>query len=292
MQEAGPKEDVASSPEAVRDALQTAEAEDPPAYSMDISCVDDKGPRSLRLFRSGTSVWNRSVQIVVPPDARRAYLAMLRRADYATMAKSYGGPRKGALRILCEVTVDFGEVQKTSVQLEGGEQSPHVMGLARAILDYTESLGLDSEPAATLNEALKKWVTGRLNPDTLSLRILQLPKIKGRDGSIVEVRHGEVLRRRYAPSRGVTRATHEPLDRPALLPVMNALIDADFESLPANLMSDNPVEIEVSVLGHKKKVIARSFGRALPAESAKAQGRFDRLLVTLQAFTEKETDGL
>ena len=287
MQEAGPSQDVnvASSPQAVKDALQTAAAEDPPAFSMDTSCVDDRGQRSLRLLRSGTSVWNRSVQIVVPPDARREYLAILKRADYATMAKSYGGPKKGALRIRCEVSVDFGEVQKISVQLADGEQSPRILGLARAILDYTESLGLKPEPAASLSDALKKWVAGQLNADTLNLRILQLPKTKGRDGLIVEVRNGEMLRRRYAPGRGVSNATYVPVDKPALLPVMNALIDADFEGLPANLMSNEPVEIEVSLLGHKKKVIARSFGRALPAESADAQGRFDRLLTTLQAFT-------
>ena len=273
-------------PETMKAAIQRAEAHQPPAYFMRVSCVDEKGPRSLRVLPSGTAILNRATQVVVPPAARSAYLAMLKRADYPTMAKSYGGPGKGALRIRCEVAVELDGVEKTSVQLAGGEQSPRVEGLAREILDYTESLGLEAEPAESLSEALQKWVSGQLNADTLNLRILQLPSKKGIDGSIVEVRRGEVSRRRYAPGRGVKDGMNAPLDREELLPVLHALIAADFEHLPANLMASEPVEVEVAMLGHRKKVIARGFGRPMPAEAAAAQGRFDKLLVALRAFTE------
>ena len=286
MQEAGPAKEAEAipAPDIVQAALQTAESQDPPAFDMNISCVDDREPRSLHVLRSGTSIWNRSTQIVVPPDALREYVKILKRADYPTMAKSYGGKKKGAQLIRCEITVDFGEVQKTSIQLVGGEQSPRVIGLARELLDYTESLGLPGEQAASLNEALKKGVAGQLNPDALTLRILQLPPTKGQDGLIVDVRGGEVLRRRYAPGRGVGGAMYKPLERPDLLEVLNALISADFENLPANLMADETVEVEVAMLGHRKKVIARQFGRAMPAETAQAQARFDRLLAVLRTF--------
>ena len=296
MQNAGPPKaiDVTPPPEVLSAALRTAEEQAPPAYSMDVSCVDARGPRSLRLFRSGTSVWNRSTQVVVPPDARRNILAMLRRADYATMANSYGGKKKAeveaALSVRCEVAVDFGKVAKISVQLSDGEQSPRVEGLASEILDYVESLGLQEESATSLSEALKKWVAGGLNPEILTLRILQIPPAKGQEGLIVEVLGGEVIRRRYAHGKGVSQRVVEPLDRAKLLTLLNVFVETDFENMPANLMSDETVEVDVWMLGHKKKVIARKFGRALPPEMAAAQGRFDRLLVAMRDFAGRLDD--
>ena len=285
--------DTGPAPETVRSAIVRAQAGEPPAFYMDVSCVDERGARSLRVFRSGTSIWNRSTQIVVPAEARRAYLAMLQRADYATMAKSYGGKKRGAkaaLVIRCEVSVDFGDVQKTSVQLADGEQSPRVEGLAAEILDYTESLGLKGEPASSLQDALGKWVSGRLHPEVLNFSIVQMPLAKGRDGLIVEVRRGEIVRRHYAPGRGVGHTDKAPLNRDRLLPVLNALLTANFVDLPPNLMFEHTVEINVAMLGHRKKVIARRFGRALPEDTAEAQERFDRMMIDVKAFAGSVED--
>ena len=289
MQESAPEAlELDPPPQKLRAALQRAEAQNPPAYYMDVSCLDENGARSLRVFRSGTSIWNRTTQVVVPAEARKAFLAMMRTADYATMKKSYGGKKKSAgkaaLRIRCEVSVDFDGVEKTSVQLADGEQSPRVEGLAKEILDHTASLNLKGEAASDLRDALDKWTSGRLHSEVLNLSIAQIPQNREQDGVIVEVRRGEVRRRKYTPGRGVMDASTAPIDREAVAGVVKAMLAADFDGLPTNLMCEENVEIDVSMLGHRKKVIARKFGRALPAEMADAQSRFDRLLVDLQAF--------
>ncbi|MEM7674854.1 MAG: hypothetical protein AAF449_02500 [Myxococcota bacterium] len=280
--------DTVPAPEVLSAALQRAEAQAPPSYYMEVSCVDDKGARSLQLLRSGTGVWNRSTQIVLPASARKKILALLRETNYATMAPSYGGkknmPAKNALHVRCEVSVDFGEVQKTSVQLADGDQSPRVAGLASRILDYTESLGLEGRSATSLREAIESWVTGELRPDTLNLRILQLPPTQELEGLLVEVRRGNVVKKRYTPGRSLGPSMPEPFDREALTTLLKAMLDAEFQELPANLMCDETVEVEVVMLGHRKKIVGRKFGRALPPEMSKAQNRFDRLLVALRYY--------
>ncbi len=282
-------------PVALNAAIDAGRRMTEPAYRLDVLCTDRNGKRAMRVYPSGTAVWDTTTQVVVDADVRLALLEEIRRADFATMADNYGGKRKksekklgphAALRVRCFVGLQIHGVSKTSIQQLDGEQSPRVEGLANALLDRIEPLVDDGITPRDLADGLQQVTVGALRPETFELRFVQLPPQKAETGVIYTIRDGMTSRQDYAPGRKIGDPVTEPVDSERLALLCTALRIGEVSRMPVNLRADQQVELTVRVLGHKRTVIARNFSRAPTAAQKAAQPRFEALLDHVRAMAD------
>jgi hypothetical protein len=265
-------------------ALEAADGQDPPPYHLIVHRTDDAGQRSLELFPSGVAIWDHRVQITVPPAVRASLLEILRERKFAGLAPSYGGKRtpeakEAALRVSCRVALELDGLEKSSVQLADGEQSAELAALADALLDRVEPLAAKGVAAEDLDDGLRKLAESKLAAEAFHLRFVRLPK-EG-DGEIFSMRDGLESRKAYAPGRHIGDESVSEITSERLAAVVEALLDADVASLPVNLWSDEHVEVEVGVLGHRTTVIGRDFGRLASEKDSDAGKRFAALVAFL-----------
>lgn len=271
---------------AVRAAIEAARDEGV-SFHLLAQCIDEKGNRSLEVFPSGVAVWNGSLQVTVAPPLRRALLDNLLAGGFPAMKASYGGKRPpppgsgddaaAALQVRCRLSFESGGVDKTSIQQAQGEQSPALTALIASLLDHVQPLAKQGVGAEDLADGLALLARGELAPETFTMRFVRLPP-KGAPGAIVRVERGSVVRQRYAPGRTFDEATSEELDGERFAALLAAVRSADLASMPANLWSEDQLEVEVRVLDHEAIVLARSFARLNAGDGGDAQQRFDALV--------------
>lgn len=265
-------------------ALDAARAAKPPRYHLIVHRTDEAGQRSVELFPSGVAIWNHRVQITVPTAVRASLLEILGERGFAGMAPSYGGKRPpevkdAALRVSCRVALEINGFEKSSVQLADGEQSAELAALADALLDRVEPLAAEGVTAGSLEDGLRKLAAGELASEAFQLRFLRLPR--NGDGEILSIRNGVETRKAYTPGSSIGDETASELTADRLKAVVEALLEADIASLPVNLWSDEHVEVEAAVLGHRTTVIGRDFSRLASEKESDAGKRFTRLVAFL-----------
>jgi len=256
-------------------------------YHLQVNCTDQKGIRSLTLFPGGATVWNQRSQIMLPASARTALLKTLVDRGFAGFEDSYGGREQPAksgapARITCRILVEIQGLQKSSLQMAGGEQSARLLSLAAELLDQAE---LYADPAVTpadLDDALDKLSEGVLDPHMLYLRFVFLPALKNKPGSILRLDGGQLSHQAYTPGKTIAAPTSESLGHDQYVELIAALQSAQLASLPVNLWSEDQVELEVRVLAHKKVLLARRFTRLESTNEEPMQQRFDALLPVLR----------
>lgn len=282
---------TAQDPEAFAVALQTALDTPGSPYQLQVNCTDEKGIRSFNLFPGGVAVWNGRSQLVVPVATRSELLKSLLDRDFPSFEARYGGgdrPDKKAApaRVTCRIWAKIGEMRKSSAQLAGGEQSAMMTGLAAELIDLVEPFAEKGVTPENLPDALGKLADGQLAPECLGLRFVDLP---ARDytspGTITRIRGGRISLQAYAPGRNVAEQNRKPLGNDEFMELIAALVAAEPSSLPGNLWSEDQLEFELQVLGHKKVVLARPFTRLAGKESSPAQQRFDALLLVLRELS-------
>ena len=253
-------------------------------FQLKVNCTDDKGIRSFNLFPGGVTIWNGRSQLSLPPATRSAMLRTILEQKFPDMKPSYGGrarPKKEAAapRISCGIFIKIDDLQKTSVQKAGGEQSAQLTGLAAALIDQVEPFAENGITANDLNDALDKLLEGELAPETLTLRFMNLP---ARDyisqGFIVRIRGGRLSRQAYTPGSAIGEPSWHALGENKFMELVTALRKADPGSLPGNLWSENRLELEIHVLAHKKILLAGPFSRLEPESQEPEQQRFETLL--------------
>ncbi|MDX2419049.1 MAG: hypothetical protein QNK19_16445 [Xanthomonadales bacterium] len=271
--------------------LQHASETPASPYLLNVSCTDKKGIRSFELFPGGAAIWNRRSQITVPPSARSALLKTLAERKFFEFKDSYGGreqPAKSAAaaRITCRIHIAIQDLEKTSMQMAGGEQSKRFSDLATELLDQAEHYVDSAVTPVDLQDALAMLHEGQLAPQLLHLRFVELPTSDDSEpGTILRLTSGQLWHQAYKPGGMLVEPTLEPLGNDQFIRLVAAMRTEQLVSLPANLWSEDQLELEVQVLAHKKVVLARRFTRLEADKQNPAQQRFESLLLELRELT-------
>lgn len=277
-----------SSPDELRSAILSAAEEPESPFHLKVNCTDGQGIRSFILYSGGVTVWGGRSQFRVPPATRTAILKTLLEQGFPDLQASYGGRKRApkeaaAPRISCAIFLRIANLQKSSVQKTGGEQSAQLTGLAANLLDQVEAFSHSGIGASDLQDALDKLIDGELAPETLTLRFMELPGGDYfRQGYIVRLRGGRLSRQAYTPGSRIGDSAWQVLEKQQFTELVMALQQADITKLPGNLWSQEQLELEIQVLAHKKIVLARPFSRLDPASQEAAQQRFQALLSTVR----------
>ena len=263
-------------------ALEHARNDQGIPFDLNVDCTDTELRRSLEIIGGQIAVWGRTRQIKLTSDERNEILDALIDADFPHFEARYGESEKAEkqeapLRVSCRVRIELEGLEKSSIQLLDGEQSDELLGLAGRLLDEIGALSDRGVTATSLEDGLAKLGEGALAPEVLRLRLFTLPADGG--GSILRVEGGVVFRQPYTPGQRVGEIRSRDLLPNEFLALVAALRNARTWELPVNLTAESVTELEVSVLGQRKTVIARSSFRPADPET---QADFARLLVQLE----------
>lgn len=246
---------------AIEAALESAA---PTPFRLDVDCTDADANRSLKLFKGSVAIWNRERQVLISQEDSAELLKMLLDAGFPSFDARYGGRQKSdkeeaPLRVSCRIYLRLHDLEKTSVQLVDGQQSDALLGLARRLLDRVEKHAQDGITVSGLQDGLSKLASKVLVPEVLNLRLLWLPADgDDRSGYILQLEGGELSRQSYMPGEAIGAEDKRRLTRCEADKLIRVLNETRVWELPANLRHDGITELDVSVLGHRKSVIARS----------------------------------
>lgn len=285
-----PSSESSASP-GLESALQAALKNPGSPYHLKVNCTDHKGIRSFDLFPGGATAWNGRSQVMLSVSARSAMLKLLSERSFSSFEDSYGGqdrPSKSAApaRITCAILLKMQGLQKSSVQMAGGEQSARLLQLASDLLDHVELNALDEVTPVDLQDALDRLADGQLAPQILRLRFVDLPARSGLPGSILHLSGGQLSHQEYTPGQKIVDPAPESIGQERYLKLISAMQSAQLASLPSNLWSEDQVELEVQVLAHKRVVLARQFTRLESANHEPEQRRFGALLIALRELAD------
>jgi len=271
-------------------ALQRGSINPEVPFQLQVNCIDQKGIRSMNLFAGGATIWNRRTQIMLPAKTRSLLQETLLSHEFSSFKARYGGPERlektgAAARMTCRIHVEIADMKKSSVQQGGGEQSARLAGLATALLDEVEKHAVNGVTPDNLQDALEKLNSGQLAPQVLQLRLVDLTEEGGSTtGSILQIRGGKMSHQAYSPGISVDSQVWHRLNPDQYPGLLAELQSTQLESLPGNLWSQDQIDFEIQVLGHKKLIIAKPFKRLYPGAEKAAQQRFNSLLRYLRAL--------
>jgi len=274
-------------PAAAGDALDRSilDALDDPGvpFRLEVYCLNGQSRRSLAVFRGAVAVWNGEQQVRLGIQDRRVLLGLLLDSGFADFEARYGEQSKAdkqeaPLRVSCRISLTISGNEKTSVQLLEGVQSNDLLGLAGALLDRIEPLAAQGISATSLEDALAKLADGVLAPEVLELRLLRLVENR-EEGSILRIRGGDISQQSYTPGKKVGDVESGPIDACSIKLVSASLEDAAVWDLPRNLRYSGTTELDITVLGFRQNVQARSTFRSADADT---QARFERLIERLE----------
>ncbi|MEL6951334.1 MAG: hypothetical protein AAGM16_14590 [Pseudomonadota bacterium] len=272
-----------SGSDSLDDVIQAAinDAEIP--FQLEVSCANAQRRRSLAVYRGRVGVLNRTHQVTLSADDRLTLLQLLHDAGFSSFEARYGEKKKATkeeapLRVSCRVHLEIATQEKTSVQLFDGAPSTSLLGLADALIDVAAAHQDAGLQITSLADGLVKLSDTVLAPEVLQLRLVRLPEDASL-GFILRIEGGDVSRQAYAPGDTVGDPTAQTLDACTSQKAIDALREASVWDLPRNLQRDGTTELDISVLGQKKSVIARSSYRH--ADDA-AQIQFEELVSQLE----------
>lgn len=257
-------------------------------YFLQVNCTDTKGIRSLELFPGGAAIWNRRSQITLPPSAQSLLLTTLVEQGFPALEESYGGqqqPGKSAapVKIACRIHIEIQQMEKSTVQLAGGEQSATLLNLAAGLLDQAEEFVDSAVTPVSLQDALDKLHDGILSPKVFRLRFLELPVKGGEEpGTILRLAGGDLSIQAYSPGKLMAEPIVKTLGDSQIMRLITVMRSEELSSLPVNLWSDVTLELEVEVMKHKKVLLARRFSRLEDVTDERAQQRFEKLMLAIR----------
>lgn len=272
--------------------LQQASKTPESPYFLQVNCTGHKGIRSLELFPGVAAIWNGRSQIILPPSARSSLLKTLVDRGFSGFEDRYGGPEQATesaapARISCRVRIAIQDLEKSSVQMGGGEQTTPLSDLAAELLDQAARYTDSAVTPVDLEDAMEKLSDGQLFPQILRLRFLDLPTSgDGNPGTLLRLVGGRLSRQAYSPGHSLEQPRVTPMEDNQYTWLIAAIQKAQLSGFPANLWSEGQVELEVQVLAHKKVVLARRFSRLESARPEPAQQRFDTLLLVLRELAD------
>jgi hypothetical protein len=271
--------------------------------------TDDRVRQHVVIYGNGVAVWNDRVQLHVDADEIKQILASYDAAAFETIPT--GSARGKVLRRRAAIRAGAYEREawesweqelirrneretirrsneRKGIEDKELEKEPALTTLVDSIIDAVSPLvEKGGSTAETLVEGLTKVASGLLAPETLSVMMLVKPE-PGRGetpaGFVFRIDEGTAS---WSEFRGEQRGFADPLEVKLpvarLRDVASRLTSFDPESLPVNLYSPKYCEVTISVLNHRKSILARSFAGLTPAKHGDAQKRFDAMTVWLSS---------
>lgn len=277
---------------------------------VETECLQDGALRHVKVFESGTTIWNERRQISLGQEDLLAVLEAMLRADFPSMHQLYGKgdpemqqPDKpgeeAAIRVICRVVLTLDGVTKQSAQRAEGPQSEELRGLAHEILALAEKPGQEGVTAEDLRDGLTKVADGRLAPEALSLLLNRKDedveagtRDAPRDAGYLLRLEGRRLR--VSPFRqpgGYGDPVETELGAAALGELATLLADERVGELPANLYAGHYIDLVVEVLNRDARVQARRFANLSPKTHGEKQERFERIEEALDALAREALAG-
>ncbi|HMF09662.1 MAG TPA: hypothetical protein VKJ00_11030, partial [Thermoanaerobaculia bacterium] len=106
---------------------------------VDIRWPFQTGRATCRISGDGVGLWDRRVQFRLPPKEISSLLESVARSGFGSLPKTIGGTPNVQSRQKGQFTLSVGAATKTVVQLETGDQSTALEGLAEAFLRASAS---------------------------------------------------------------------------------------------------------------------------------------------------------
>jgi len=250
---------------------------------------------ACHVFGNGVGLWDRQVQFRLAPPEAESLFRSVARAGFGSLPGTIGGEPNGKKRQTGRVTLTVGPVAKTVVQLEGGEQSPRLQGLAEAFLRASAAAAAQGVRVSSFDEGFTMLAAGTLAPEALQIDVLR-PAQPSPDGPP----EGWRLRLdgRRATVRTLTAAEARRTGRTLLLSkadfqaLLDALRQSHPETWPPTFSAAQPTDIRIQLLDKVRAMKASPpSGPGRPSAGAK-QKAFDRVFAALLAIHERlEKDG-
>jgi hypothetical protein len=260
-------------------------------------CPPSEELGSVEVFGSGVGIWDSSRQFVVPKDAIRRMLALLRDAGFAAMPAAPDGeggslegprlPRPGT-EVTCQVSLELDGLEKTVVQLRKGGQSEDLRQLAGALLALSRGHAERGITPAGLADALARVASGELAPELLRLSVQRRPT-PGQDGAgfVLAVRRQHAEARPFTPGGGFGEPRRVRLEAQEIRDLAGLLVRDRAPALPVNLWSDVYTDFEVSVMRWGRSIQARRFDGLKPDARGDQQKAFEHLLAGLLQLSHR-----
>lgn len=273
---------------------------------IEVDCTTEVGRRAVRIFADGVAIWTDARQFSLSDSDVREVLTVFQASDFPHMQDVYGGKGERAdddtppsmqgkddadpVRVLCRAELTLAGQSKRVVQLQLGEQSAELRGLADAVLDLVEGSGQGGMAAMDLDDGLAKIAAGALAPQTLTLLAYRgiegAPAERAEAGWQLQLQGVQATTRTLSPA-GYGSPVMLQLKPAELAELMRALRAARIDSLPINLYAAQYTELALEVLDKKKKIRARQFARMRPSTHGEAQRRFDAAFGFLETLHER-----
>jgi hypothetical protein len=266
--------------------------------SLDDVVVDIRWPFeskhvACRVFGNGVGLWDRQVQFRLPPPQVESLLRKVKESGFGSLPGTIGGEPNRKKRQKGRVTISVGSVTKAVVQLDGGDQSPKLRGLADEFLRASASAAAQGVRVSSFDEGFTMLAAGTLAPEALQIDVLRPARASP------DVPEGWMLRLdgRRATLRTLTAAEVPRTGRTLVLSgadfqaLLDALRQSHPETWPPAFSAAAPTDIRIQVLGQVRAVKASPHsGPGRPSADAR-QKAFDRVfavLLALHARVERE----
>jgi hypothetical protein len=236
------------------------------------------------LYGDGTAFWNDKSYVRLPLADVDRVRAAVEASGFKEMPAVFGAGRK---RLARRVAVAAPGFEKAVVQLQTGDQSEALAGLAASVLDVVRTRLGEAISTRDLAGAAQLLSRRELPLQALALSYLRKPAAPSQEpGFLLKIRDG---RASVQPVHGdrFGKAAEVPLPVEVPGQVASALVERDFARLPQNLYATGYAEVVVTVLGHRKAVLARQFAGMGPDEQSDARARFEAITALLDGLVKR-----
>ncbi len=253
-------------------------------------CQTEHGWTSVEVFGSGVGIWNGAKQFQLTPAQVQSLLTEFQTAGFARMPELFGGSPKppssgSAMRILCRASLTVDGVSKQSAQLDRGEQSAALKGLAHRLFELVAEPARSGIGVTDLQDGLTKLASGELAPEVLSLMLNRKPEGDAdAEGSLLVVAGREAQARKLGAASELRTLALASGDWTQLA---TFLAQQELTALPVNLYAEDYTDFSVTVLNQEKKVQARQFAGMSPTQHGAAQAHFNAVIQELDKLYDR-----
>ncbi|MEX0879728.1 MAG: hypothetical protein WEB59_11100 [Thermoanaerobaculia bacterium] len=260
----------------------------------------EQGGRSARIWGNGVGVWKQKVQFRLSRDEVVSLLKMLLAADFGSMRPpassvppnpTAGSPR----RLVGELTVVVGSLQKTLQQRDRGEQSEPLRELIQSILNVGEKAAKAGVTASSLQDGLRKLSAGTLAPETFEAVAQRREDPKGASAGeswLLRLNGLRITDRLMPKGQAPPPPRILTLSREDLLRLARLLEENDPGALPNKLYAPAYTDVRIEVFGQGRTIPARAYLGVTRETHGARQQAFDRLYEAFRALHERaQKDG-
>ena len=250
---------------------------------------------ACRVFGNGVGLWDRQVQLRLTPPETESLLRSVALAGFGSLPGTIGGEPNREKRQKGRVTVTVGPVTKTVVQLEDGDQSSKLQGLAEGFLRASAAAAAQGVRVSSFDEGFTMLGAETLAPEALQVEVQRpaRPSPEGSPGGWMLRLEGRRVSARPLSAAEVQRTGRAlVLSKADFQALVDVLRQSHPETWPPTFSAARPTDIRIQVLDRVRAVKASPpSGQARPSPHAK-QEALDRVFAALVALHERvEKDG-